>query len=46
MLLMGGGGGCIAEAFIQILKTVIPIGNVALDKGVPTPLPPAGTLGT
>ena len=38
MLLMGGGG--VAAAFIQILKTVIPIGNVALDKGVPMPLPP------
>jgi len=41
---MGGGGGCIAAAFIQILKTVIPIGNVALDKGVPTPPPPRWNL--
>ena len=38
MLLMGGGGG-VAATFIQILKTVVPIGDVALDKGVPTPLP-------
>ena len=46
MLLMGGGGGCIAAAFIQILKTVAPIGDVALDRSVPTTLPSAGTLGT
>ena len=46
MLLMGGGGGCVAATFIQILKTVVPIGDVALDKNVPTPLPSAGTLGT
>ena len=39
MLLMGGGGGGVAATFIQILKTVVPIGDVALDKSVPTPLP-------
>ena len=32
--------------FIQILKTVIRIEDMALDKSVPTPLPSAGTLGT
>ena len=41
---MGGGGA--AATFIQILKTVFPIGDVALDKSVPTPFPSAGTLGT
>ena len=45
MLLMGGGGGGVAATFIQILKTVFPIGDVALDKSVPTPFPSAGTLG-
>ena len=38
MLLMEGGGGDVATTFIQILKTVVPIGDVALDKSVPTPL--------
>ena len=33
-----------AATFIQILKTVFPIGDVALDKSVPTPFPSAGTL--
>ena len=46
MLLMGGGGGGVAATFIQILKTVFPIGDVALDKSVPTPFPSTGTLGT
>ncbi len=35
-----------ATTFIQILKTVVRIGDVALDKSVPTPFPSAGTLGT
>ena len=43
---MGGGRGDVAATFIQILKTVFPIGDVALDKSVPTPFPSAGTLGT
>jgi len=30
----------VAATFIQILKTVVRIGDVALDKSVPTPLPP------
>ena len=38
--------GGVEATFIQILKTVVPIGNVALDKNVPTPLPSASTLGT
>ena len=46
MLLRGGEKGGVAETFIQILKTVVPIGDVALDKSVPTPLSSAGTLGT
>ena len=46
MLPMVGGGGNVTATFIQILKTVVHIGNVALDKGVPTPLPSVGTLGT
>ena len=46
MLLMGGGGGGVAETFIQILKTVVPIGDMAVDKSVPTPFPSAGTLDT
>jgi len=29
----------VAETFIQILKTVVSMGDVALDKSVPTPLP-------
>ena len=40
MLLMEGGGRGVAATFIQILKTVVRIGDVALDKSVPTPLPP------
>ena len=46
MLLMGGGGGGVAATFIQILKTVFPIGDVVLYKSVPTPSPSACTLGT
>ena len=46
MLTRGKVRGCVEATFIQILKTVVPIGNVVLDKSVPTPLPPAGTLGT
>ena len=46
MLLRGREMGGVAATFIQILKTVVPIGDVALDKSVPTPLPSAGTLGT
>ena len=40
MLPKGKVRGCVAETFIQILKTVVPIGDVALYKSVPTPLPP------
>ena len=32
--------------FIQILRSVICIGNVVLDKSVPTPFPSSGILGT
>ena len=46
MLLMGGVEGGVAATFILILKTVVPIGGVALDKSVPTPSPAAGNLGT
>ena len=46
MLPMVGGGGDVTATFIQILKTVVPIGDMALDKSVPTPFPSAGTLGT
>ena len=46
MLLMRSRGGDVTVTFIQILKTVVRIGDVALDKSVPTPLPTAGTLGT
>ena len=46
MLLMEGGGRGVAATFIQILKIVVHIGDVALDKNVPTPLPSVGTLGT
>ena len=35
----GRKGGGVAATFIQILKTVVRIGHVALDKSVPTPLP-------
>ena len=38
MLLRGKERGGVAATFIQILKTVAPIGDVALDKSVPTPL--------
>ncbi len=34
------------QLLFQILKTVLHIGDVALDKSVPTPFPSAGTLGT
>ena len=44
MLLMGGRGGGAAATFIQILKTVVRIGDAALDKSVPTPFPSASTL--
>ena len=46
MLSRGGRGGGVAATFTQILKTVAPIGDVALDRSVPTTLPSAGTLGT
>ena len=39
MLPKGDVRGGVEATFIQILKTVVHIGNVALDKGVPTPLP-------
>ena len=39
MLPKGKVRGGVAATFIQILKTVVPIGDVALDKSVPTPLP-------
>ena len=45
MLLRGSSGGGVAETFIQILKTVVPIGDVVLDRSVPTPFPSACTLG-
>ncbi len=35
-----------AAAFIQILKSVVSIGDVVLDRSVPTPLSSVGTLGT
>ena len=46
MLLMGDGGGGVAATFIQILKIVVPIGDVALYRSVPTPFLSVGTLGT
>ena len=46
MLLMEGGGGDVATTFIQILKTVVPIGDVALDKSVLSLSPTTGNLGT
>ena len=46
MLLLGGGWDGGKVTLIQILKTVVHIGDVALDKSVPTPFPSAGTLGT
>ena len=45
MLLMGGGWGGGQRLLFQIKKAV-PIGDVVLNKNVPTPLPSAGTLGT
>ena len=38
MLLRGSRVGCVATTFIQILKTVVRIEDVVLDKNVPTPL--------
>ena len=46
MLPMERRGGGVAATFIQILKTVVLIGDMALDRSVPTPFPSAGTLGT
>ena len=40
MLPKGKVRGGVAATFIQILKTVVRIGDVALDKSVPTPIPP------
>ena len=45
MLLRGCVGGGVAETFIQILKTVVHIGDLALYRSVPTPFPSSGTLG-
>ena len=39
MLPKGKVRGGVAATFIQILKTVLRIEDVELDKGVPTPLP-------
>jgi len=39
MLPKGKRRGGVATTFIQILKIVVPIGDVVLDKSVPTPLP-------
>ena len=39
MLPKGDVRGGVEATFIQILKTVVRIGDVALDKSVPTPLP-------
>ena len=39
MLPKGDVRGGVEATFIQILKTVVRIGHVALDKSVPTPLP-------
>ena len=41
---MGGVEGGVAATFILILKTVVPIGDVALDKSVLTPLRLRGYL--
>ena len=38
MLPKGDVRGGVEATFIQILKTFVPIGDVALDKNVPTPL--------
>ena len=46
MLLLRGGWDGGKVTLIQILKIVVHIEDVALDKSVPTPLPSAGTLGT
>ena len=46
MLPKGKVRGGVAATFIQILKTVVLIGDMALDRSVPTPFPSAGTLGT
>ena len=46
MLPKGKKGRGVAATFMQILKTFVHIGDVALDKSVPTPFPSAGTLGT
>ena len=46
MLPKGDVRGGVEATFIQILKTVVHIGDVALDRNVPTPFPSAGTLGT
>ena len=40
MLPKGKVRGGVAATFIQTLKTVVRIGDVALDKSVPTPIPP------
>ena len=40
MLPKGKVRGGVAATFIQILKTVVRIGDVALDKSVTTPIPP------
>ena len=39
MLPKGKVRGGVAATFIQILKIAVPIGDVVLDKSVPTPLP-------
>ena len=46
MLPKGKVRGGTATTFIQILKSVVSIENVMLDKSVPTPFSSAGTLGT
>ena len=46
MLLRGSRGGGVAATFTQVLKIVFPMRDVALDKGVPTSLTSAVTLGT
>ena len=40
-----GEGRCGSDLYSN-LKTVVHIGDVALDKSVPAPFPFAGTLGT
>ena len=39
MLPKGKVRGDVETTFIQVLKTVVLIGDVALDRSVPTPLP-------